>query len=210
MMSLRNVIGTVLALLMLGCSAQAIVITADADGFVEGADISNAFAGMTLSSLGRSEGLDGKVYAYSDELASTGSMVFGHNLENHTQWYWDQYPEEGHPDDFALRIDFDEPVNCVSLDMVGTGEFDYVSLWGYGETGDVIVGEFSSAPYEEVCTLTVALDSYDIAYVVAGGFFLNGASYVVIDNLVANVPEPGTVVLLGLGVLAAARRRKRA
>ena len=54
-------------------------ITADADGYSNGTDISTAFYGMTLSSAGGYSGLDGNVYAWEDGLASTGISVFANN-----------------------------------------------------------------------------------------------------------------------------------
>ena len=89
----------VVSVLVMASSVSGVIISADADGYTEGTNISTAFAGITLSSVGSSSSLDGIVYAYDDDLASTGTSVFGHNLANHREWYRDYYPEPHHPDD---------------------------------------------------------------------------------------------------------------
>ncbi len=62
----------------------------------------------------------------------------------------------------------------------------------------------------EVFSASINRASFDIAYIIAGGMFANSATPVLLDNLTANViPEPGTVLLLGLGSLAVLKRRKR-
>src|SRR4030042_1217796 len=78
-------------------SAGATIVSIDADGYSNGADISTVFDGVTLSSVGGYPGLDGIIYAWGDALASTGTNVFANNLSFQRQWYADL------TDGFALR-----------------------------------------------------------------------------------------------------------
>ena len=191
----------VVSVLVMASSVSGVIISADADGYTEGTNISTAFAGLTLSSIGRSSGLDGFVYAYDDELASTGTSVFGHNLANHREWYRDDYPEPHHPDDFAFRADFDNPAKMVTIDIICDSSDDYAILTVYDSSGVSLGGTFSGPLMTpgQVFRTTINRDSFDIAYIIAGGIFTNSATPVYLDNLTANViPEPATVFLLGL------------
>ena len=127
---MRNLLACVL-ILFTSSPVSGVIISADADGYTEGTNMSTAFAGLTLSSVGSSSGLDGIVYAYDDDLASTGTSVFGHDLSNHKEWYFDAFPAPHHPDDFALRVDFDQPANLVSIDIIVYDIWDYASLNAY-------------------------------------------------------------------------------
>lgn len=193
---MRNLWVTVIVLIM-ASSVNGTIISVDADGYSEGTDISTAFAGVTLSSVGRASGLDGLVYAYNDTLASTGTSVFGHNLSNHKEWYVDTYPEPHHPDDFGFRADFDNPADMVSIDMICNSSYAYAQLTAYDSSGIVLEWVISPAggstlTYGEVFTATINRGSFDIAYIIAGGMFTNSATPVYLDNLTANiVPEPG-------------------
>jgi len=203
---------TFVLILLILSSAQAVLITADADGFTEGTDISNAFAGITLSSVGTTEGLDGRVYAVTSSLATTGTMVFGHNLENSTAWYRNTFPvTENKPDDYALRIDLDDPANMVSIDMVALNDFCYMYLSAYNSEGIKIGWSGSDGlgySFGEVLNAQITRDTYDIAYVIVGGVFGNVKSEALLDNFSANViPEPATILLLALGSIAALRKK---
>ena len=94
-----------------------ITIIAEPDAYANGADISTAFEGLTLSPVdaGLYNGvLDGKVYArvVANPLhATTGTMVFGNNLtgidgdNNPLNEVWYDYQDDA----FSLRADFDRP-----------------------------------------------------------------------------------------------------
>ncbi len=132
------VIGIVL---VLSSSVNGVIISADADGFSDGTDISNAFSGMTLSAVGRASGLDGKVYAKTDSYASTGTMSFANNLATPTLWYYASHWAPELPDDYALRIDFALPAKYLAIDMIAEGQ-----SWGvivtYDSSNNFISADF--------------------------------------------------------------------
>ncbi len=208
---MRNVL-TVVMLFFMASSAKGVIISADADGYSGGANISTAFAGMTLSSVGSASGLDGFVYAYDDVAASTGTGVFGHNLPDHTKWYHDAWPSSNHPEDFALRADFDEPADWVSIDIICDDIYDYAMLWAYNSDGLLVDFIWTEPPLTpvEVVTATISRQAFDISYIIAGGTFANSESFVYLDNLTANIiPEPATVLMFGLGGLVLRKKHKR-
>ncbi|MHC4646277.1 MAG: PEP-CTERM sorting domain-containing protein [Planctomycetota bacterium] len=182
-----------------------VMISADADGFGDGSDISTAFSGMTLSSVGDYVGLDGRVYAWSDGLASTGTSVFANNLSFQRQWY------AGSPDGFALRAAFDQAADYVAIDIIGNDYGGDVGILYAYDSSDVLVDSVVSGSlgYGEVFTAEISRGVFDIAYIIAGGAPLTEDT-VHLDNLNANVvPEPGTVCLLGLGGLLLKRRGRK-
>ena len=185
-------------------SVRAAIVSADADGFSDGTDISTAFAGITLSSVGGYPGLDGLVYAWGDGLASTPASVFANNLSFQRQWYAD--PADG----FGFRADFEQPADYVAIDIIGDDSDDYGELNAYNSSGTLIGYVLSpELTTGQVFRATVSRDSfYDIAYIIAGGA-ASTADTVHLDNLVANViPEPTTLWLLGIGGVLLTRKRK--
>ena len=83
---MKNLLVTAIIAAMASASG-AEIISADADGYSDGANISTAFAGMTLSSQGSYSELNGHIYAWGDGLASTGTNVFANNLSSfQRQW----------------------------------------------------------------------------------------------------------------------------
>ncbi len=186
-------------------SVSGITISVDADGFTDGEDISMAFDFVTLSSVGGYSGLDGIVYAQGDGLASTGTSVFANNLSFQRQWYADL------ADGFALRADFHQPAKSVAIDIIGDDSGDYGELYAYDSSGG-LVGYVLSPQLTtgEIFRAAIIRDwAFDIAYIIAGGA-VSTADTVHLDNLTANViPEPATLLLLGLGssLLTGTRRK---
>ncbi|MBN1765823.1 MAG: hypothetical protein JW860_11235 [Sedimentisphaerales bacterium] len=191
-----------IAILMAVSHVWAVGITVDADGFGDDMDISDVFAGVTLSSVGDYPGLDGRVYAHSDGLASTGVSVFANNLAFERQWNYDW------GSGFALRADFDYAADTVVIDLIGDNpaDFDIGGLYAY-DSDDVLLDSVVSGNlvYGEIFRAQISRLDFDIAYIIAGGA---GAETVHLDNLAINViPEPISFLLLAMGG-GLLRRRK--
>ncbi len=184
------------------CGAS--VVSIDADSFANAADISGAYAGITLSSVGGYTGLDGRVYAYKDGLASTGTMVFANNLSFQRQWYADS------ADGFAFRADFEKPTNSVAIDIIGDdySGIDYGVLYAYNSSGLLLnTIATGSLTYGQVFNAQINRPTFDIAYIIAGGSSLTQDT-IHLDNLRANiVPEPATILLFSLGLFCVRRFR---
>ena len=199
---MKNLLRVALVL-VIASSAGATVISADADGFSNGTDISTAFAGMTLSSVGGYSGLDGIVYAWGDGLASTPTNVFANNLSYQRQW--SAYITD--TDGFALRADFDYLADYVAIDIIGDDSGDYGLINAYSSAGVLLESVTSDElGYGEVFTAIISRPSFDVAYITAGGAALDTVH---LDNLNANIiPEPATLCLLAFGVLMLKGKRK--
>ena len=192
----KTLVSIVILLSVLGASVQGTIISADADGFINNTDISTAFGGMTLSSVGGYAGLDGMVYAWGDGLASTGGCVFANNLSFQRQWY------AGEMEGFGLRADFDIAACSVAIDIIGDDSGDYGELSAYNSAGTQIGYVMSAAlDYGEVYNAIIDLgSSYEISYIIAGGAD-STADTVHLDNLTATVPEPATIVFFSFAGL---------
>ena len=177
----------------------AAVIFIDADAYADGADISTAFPGVTLSSVGDYTGLNSLVYAWADALASTPEKVFANNLSYQRQWH------AGITDRFALRADFAYCADSVAIDIIGDDQGDVGVLYAY-DAADTLLGTVTSPQlgYGQVFTAVIDRASFDIKYIIAGG---SADNTVHLDNLAANVPEPASFVLLSLGALLLRKSR---
>ena len=189
--------------------ASAAPTIVDPDAFMDGADISNAFAGVTLTTVFANNATatptgTGAVFAVADVNASTGMLAFGQSPTNSS---WGNGVFE------YLRVDFASIVSSVSLDFFANDTSDSnPQLLGF-DSGDnqVDVDSFLGAvPIGFPLTLTV---TGNISYVFAYWDEINRNENGGLDNLqyVSSVPEPGTLALLGMGLagMGLGRRRKR-
>ena len=192
----------------MACSANAAVtVVVDPDAFAVGTDISNAFAGVSLSAVG--PGWDGTTpsnvlsidpLAHAEPFnASTGALVFGHRGMFPSLWR-----EAGL---LQLRADFAGVVTDVHLDFIGNNSSDFGQLLAYDAGGMLVDSAYTGQlTLSSVETLTV---SGDIAYIIAGG--TSGASSLGMDNLQFNpIPAPGAILLgsIGVGFVSWLRRRR--
>ncbi|MBW7905506.1 MAG: hypothetical protein LC135_03340 [Phycisphaerae bacterium] len=178
-------------------TARAQVI--EPDDFTPGADISQAFPGVTLSTVSSDHG-DPRVFAIEPQeadWASTGVLVFGHFGDYPEHWVTDTFTPFRYG---ALRVDLDTPTTFFSIDVIGNDLSDAGIMWAF-DAGGNLLGEFETGPLtaDQVFTL-VAEGVGPISSVVVGGKELDT---VALDHIV--IPEPGAGVLL-LFVLRGLRR----
>jgi len=200
---MRQLVG--LALAVSTSIAHAILITVDPDDFTDGADISNAFPGITLSAIdgGSNVITTSSVFSQISPLASTGTQVFGHDGIFVETW------ANGLVGD--LRIDFIQATDYVSLDIIANNGFDPGFLEAYDSAGTLLgsfitLGNLGPGTSE---TASISSSSVNISYVIASGLSGND---VALDNLIYNsatVPEPATLALLSFGLLGIGITRRK-
>ena len=193
------------------CSANAAMsVIVDPDAYADGTDISNAFAGVTLSAVGPGwDSPTGAVFAVDPTVpylaeptfnASTGSLVFGSDDGSFPTVFMDSGT-------LQLRADFAGGATDVQLDFIGNNGSDFGQLLAYDAGGTLVDSAYTGQlTLNSVETLTV---SGDIAYVVGGG--IDSVSSLGMDNLQFNpIPAPGAILLgsIGLGVVSWLRRRR--
>jgi hypothetical protein len=168
----------------------------DADDFTNGTDISYVFPFVFMYSTGGAAGLDGKVYACADPLASTGGNVFANNLSTPGQWL------NKNSGGYALHVDFMTPTDYVAIDFIGDGGLDYGTMDIYNSNGVLITSVISPFMLDsgQVYTAEIQRTTPDIAFIVAGGMGVLGST-IHLDNLVFGIPEPATCSLLSFGFL---------
>lgn len=199
--------GAVLSVLILAQAATAVMVV-DPDMFAVGTDISSAFSGVTLSSVGA--GFDGdydsRIFSVNPTgwgepySASTGSLVFGTNDSTFPHLF-------GGYGDAKLRIDFSSYVTWVSLDAIGNDDSDWAGLESFDALGNPIAsyltGELGVSGVE-----SMVVSGSSISYVIASGISGDSVGF---DNLKIEsaVPAPGAILLgsFGAGLVGWLRRR---
>lgn len=116
-----------------------------------------------------------------------------------------------------VRADFETGVLGVAINIGdNNGDNDDVFLEAYDSGNNLLDSDtmFISSGSSNAPVLSVSSGTANIAYVLMwgeGGFSTPKTFSVGIDNMaVESVPEPATMTLLGLGALAAWRKRKKA
>jgi len=180
-----------------GSSVRAAVIMVEPDAFPAGTNISNAYPGVTLSSIGS----DPRVFSFTPTLApaSTGARVFGHFTPFEEQW--------GDGANYDLRADLATATDSVAVDIIGNDSSDQGTLRAFN-AANVQVGSQTSGivGLGVIQTLTITRPSPDIAYIIASGTTLETVN---LDNLRFSIPEPSSLALAGMGGLVIAWRRRR-
>lgn len=182
-------------------TASAALINVDPDAFASGTDISNAFAGVTLSGPGQA---NSAVFSLASGLASTGSNIFGSG-DDGNEW--------GNGFNAGMRVDFAALTDFVSIDIIGNDSSDDGRLLAYDAMNTLLATYTTGAlGTGQVETALISRGSADIAYVIATGD-ANESDSISLDNLNYNsgvIPEPASIALLGLGIAGIGyQRRKR-
>lgn len=232
LMAICVIAGVILA--STSVATAVMTITADADSFANGADISTAFANVILSSTSAGsipgtvpvgEQVDGKVYAripVNPLHASTPDKVFGNSLSssngdgNPHNEVWAQngsweYRLKAEIIGFAKTVE----VDVICNDDDESGDFGVMEL--YDGSGGLITQVTTTDAFGDPGplvgrgtseTLSYNTGSWNIRYVI-----ISGADYdtISVDNFRATaIPAPGALLLGSIGIaLVGWLRRKR-
>jgi hypothetical protein len=188
--------------------STAVLFTADPDNFAAGTNISNAYPGIALISVGA--GYDGdfdpNIFArnplnHPEPInASTGQHVFGTNDA--------QFPASfGGFGGAVLRVDFTVPTNLVRLDAIGNDPSDFARFQAFSAANAVLSTYNTASMATSVFETMTVSSGVNIAYVLASG--VSGDS-VAFDHLRFEiVPELTTVTLCMLAAIGALFARWR-
>lgn len=219
-------------LLALAGTAQANWITLEPDDYAPGTDVSHAVSVYTLSAAMTTPAQVGNPqYTIFDPVYSAlsdGSVTGTRNFSNSptTGFGWEKPDIDANLSKPTFRVDFSGAVDsigflwahheCVEggscLDMAEIKAYDaynnllmYCNFNGNSQGGPGCSNTWLGFNGDNFGTFsaTYTSASANIAYVLIGG-------NVGIDRFTADVPEPGTLALLGAGLLGIGLRRRRA
>jgi hypothetical protein len=204
--------------------AAAYIVTLEPDDYAAGTDISEAWAheGIHLETVTGNPIVTSPVFSEDVDYypAFTESRVFGifGAINDITPCYYAPSPTcNPYPfDDYDfLHIDFDRPIDFI--EVFGTYSVDSFGMKLLGADGRVIQTVYNSTALwrDSINGFTYASsqasrESPDIYGVVIGGVIGASAIDMIRVNVPdLNVPEPGTMALLCIGLLGAATVRRR-
>jgi hypothetical protein len=185
--------------------SNGVTVTVDPDAFPAGTVLNNAYPGVTLTALGEPGVLpNSNVVAIASVYASTGSNVFGDT-------------ETGNPESWGngsydwLRVDFAGGASKVSLAFITNDEGDNNAvLRAYDINGFEVDSDgpyYVPGPAGTYRTLMVSAPY--IAWIETEWDKISRVENGMLDNLTYTpVPEPATIVLIGLGALSLLRKKR--
>ncbi len=202
--------------LAFAAGAQASIITVEPDSFANGADISNATAGVTLQLE-----TGNPVYAYDtgdSNHASTGTQVFGYDVGFGVEPYWDNQN--------IFRATFTSLVDFVSIDVVnnnGVGQgtdIAYMEVWGLNGLLATINSSTIGFPGHETLSFQTPMSCDAVPNISYIRMSSSDGSDFNLDRLQFGnnnpppppecIPEPGSLALIGIGALGLFSRRGKA
>ena len=202
--------------------AAAYIVTLEPDDYAAGTDISEAWAheGIHLETVRGNPIVTSPVLSEDVDYypAFTGSRVFGifGAINDITPCYYAPSPTcNPYPfDDYDfLHIDFDRPIDFI--EVFGTYSVDSFAIKLLGADGRIIQHiYYSTTQHREggftYQTTQVSREFGDIYGVIVGGNIGASAIDMIRVNVPdINVPEPGTMALLCIGLLGVATMRRR-
>lgn len=145
------------------------------DNYVRGTPLTNALPGAHLS-IPELPNVS-VVAAISFNAASTGTQVIGSG--SGIQW----------GNGRSLRIDFDQPTDFVSLDVISDGSSEMGTMTAFNSDGNVVATVTTlGLSTGRVQFMAIARESSDIAYVIAGAGV--AGTEIHLDNLRVGAAEP--------------------
>jgi hypothetical protein len=196
-----------LFLIMFVQKANSALIFVDADSFADGTDISNAFTGVTLSTVfGNTIGTPtsiGGVFAEDDAHATTGANVFAHSGSS-IGW--------GNGSFEYMLVEFGQLVSFVSLDFFTNDSSDSnPELVAFDSLGNEILRTSFLSSVTNFVNLSVTSSTPSIASVRAYWDEVSRVENGGIDNLsyrVESVPVPATLSIFVLALIGLMLRTK--
>lgn len=183
----------------LSCTANAALITLDPDDFAAGTDLSGVSPYVALTN-GSHEAVHSGLFSCGSFAAATGSMVFGLSGAASCHGWASQvngpFPTGvgGH----GFVASFADAVSNISLQALNHGYAGAfaVEYTAYDENFQVIMHGIVDATLGE--WITIELNASNIRYFDVGG--IDGIGALSLDQLSFEIPVPGTLTLMLLGL----------